>query len=334
MNTLFEKCAVAGDITKAIDRRGCWSVAITVIGGTESTAVKLQSCETADGVFADYKELIPASEASADQYKGFVLDLYGAGKFIKVVGATMATAVLGDCEADVKKIAITAGEIPSGADLEDNKEVTITENGTVEITPTEGKDGMKKVTATVNVSSGGADEMWYCYSCVNGLENVGYIYFSFDTPPVTETEALRESWFIFGDPLPEITLDSEIFHGDYFRGDNFSSYEKDGNNFTVRIDGESPFFFTRQSLKDITPSKMIALKAYKSENNSLIYANPNDNTKTYILAPTDRQVISNTYTYNSENDTYSDGSAIYSRSSVNDYYSAIDPSHIHDIPNA
>lgn len=115
MNTMFEKCAVAGDITKAIDRRGCWSVAIVVIGGTESTAVKLQSCETADGSFTDCKTLIPASEASTDQYKGFVLDLYGAGKFIKVVGATMATAVLGDCDHDIKQIPITAGEIPSGA---------------------------------------------------------------------------------------------------------------------------------------------------------------------------------------------------------------------------
>lgn len=35
--------------------------------------------------------------------------------------------------------------------LEDNKTATITENGTVEITPSTGKDGMKKVTATVNV---------------------------------------------------------------------------------------------------------------------------------------------------------------------------------------
>ena len=36
--------------------------------------------------------------------------------------------------------------------LENNKEVTITENGTVEITPSGGKDAMKKVTATVNVA--------------------------------------------------------------------------------------------------------------------------------------------------------------------------------------
>lgn len=174
MNTMFEKCAVAGDITKAIDRRGCWSVAIVVIGGTESTAVKLQSCETADGSFTDYKTLIPSSEASADQYKGFVCDLYGAGKFIKVVGATMATAVLGDCDHDVKKIPITAGEIPSGADLEDNKTATIdvsTYTEPVEITPTEGKDGMKKATVTLsNIPVAGAT----LYAWKDTSNNIAY----------------------------------------------------------------------------------------------------------------------------------------------------------------
>lgn len=44
----------------------------------------------------------------------------------------------------------------AGVNLEDNKEIEITENGEIEITPSAGKDGMKKVTATVNVS-GGAD---------------------------------------------------------------------------------------------------------------------------------------------------------------------------------
>lgn len=39
--------------------------------------------------------------------------------------------------------------------LEANKEVSITANGIIEITPTEGKDGMKKVTANVNIGSGG-----------------------------------------------------------------------------------------------------------------------------------------------------------------------------------
>lgn len=52
-----------------------------------------------------------------------------------------------------------------GADLEDNHKIKITENGKIEITPTEGKDGMKKVTATVNVpSSSGSVTLYAWYS--------------------------------------------------------------------------------------------------------------------------------------------------------------------------
>ena len=167
MKTMLDKVAVAGDITQALDRRGVATVAITVIGGTESTAVKLQSCETADGSFTDFKELIPASGATADRYKGFVVDLNGAGQFIKVVGATMATAVFGDCDYDVKEVAIKAREIPSGADLENNKTATIdvsTYTEPVEIEPTEGKDGMKKATVTLsNIPSGGGILSLKCY---------------------------------------------------------------------------------------------------------------------------------------------------------------------------
>lgn len=153
MKTMLDKCAVAGDITQAIDRRGAWSCAITVIGGTENTAVKLQSADSAGGEFTDFKTLISADDAEADQYKGFVIDLSGAGNFIKIVGATMATCVLGDCDHDVKTVAIKAGEIPSGADLEDNKTATIdvsTYTEPVEVTPTSGKDGMKKATVTLS----------------------------------------------------------------------------------------------------------------------------------------------------------------------------------------
>lgn len=155
MTTMLDKCAVAGDITQGIDRRGVWTAAITVIGGTSGTAVKLVSSDTVNGEYTDYKTLISAADAETDQYKGFVVDLHGAKKYIKVTGAVMATAVFGDCDHDVKAIAITEGEVPSVADLENNKEVEITENGEIEITPSEGKDGMKKVTATVNVSGGG-----------------------------------------------------------------------------------------------------------------------------------------------------------------------------------
>lgn len=153
MTTMLDKCAVAGDITQAIDRRGAWTVAITVIGGTESTAVKLQSCETASGSFTDFKTLIASADASAEQYKGFVVDLHGAKQFIKVTGATMATAVLGDCDHDLKSVAIKAGEVPSGADLDNNVEETInvsTYTEPVEVLPTEGKDGMKKATVALS----------------------------------------------------------------------------------------------------------------------------------------------------------------------------------------
>ena len=158
MTTMLDKCAVAGDITQGIDRRGVWTAAITIIGGTSNTAVKLVSCDTVDGEYTDFKTLISAADADTDLYKGFVVDLHGAKKYIKVTGAVMATAVFGDCDHDVKDIAITAGEVPSGADLENNKTVSITENGVVEITPSAGKNGMKKVTATVNVPSEAKEE--------------------------------------------------------------------------------------------------------------------------------------------------------------------------------
>ena len=174
MTTMLDKCAVAGDITQAIDRRGCWAVAIVVIGGTESTAVKLQSADSASGVFSDFKELIASADASADQYKGFVVDLHGAGKFIKVTGATMATAVLGDCDHDVKQIAITAGEVPSEAVLDDNVAETInvsTYTEPVEIEPSEGKDGMKKATVTLsNIPVAGAT----LYAWKDTSNNIAY----------------------------------------------------------------------------------------------------------------------------------------------------------------
>lgn len=62
-----------------------------------------------------------------------------------------------DCPEDL--VGVTFNEATSGstsAELENNKEVTITENGTIEITPTAGHnyEGMKKVTALINVVGG------------------------------------------------------------------------------------------------------------------------------------------------------------------------------------
>lgn len=53
----------------------------------------------------------------------------------------------------------TWGQATSGGvDIEDNKNVSITANGTVEITPSSGKDAMAKVTASVNVPSDAKEE--------------------------------------------------------------------------------------------------------------------------------------------------------------------------------
>ena len=153
MTTMLDKCAVAGDITQGIDRRGVWTAAITVIGGTSETAVKLVSSDTVDGEYTDFKTLISAADAETDQYKGFVVDLHGAKKYIKVTGAVMATAVFGDCDHDVKDIAITKGELPESPVIEESKEVTVdvsTYTEPIEITPTEGKDGIAKVILTLS----------------------------------------------------------------------------------------------------------------------------------------------------------------------------------------
>lgn len=69
-----------------------------------------------------------------------------------------------------------------GADLEDNKEVSITENGTVEITPSAGKDGMKKVTATVNVSGGGGATKLYYFVYDGDPESEPPLYTLSETP--------------------------------------------------------------------------------------------------------------------------------------------------------
>lgn len=160
MTTMLDKVAVAGDITKGLDRRGVWTVAIVIIGGTANTAVKLQSADSANGNYTDFKELIASDDATATQYKGFVVDLHGAKPFIKVTGTTVATAIFGDCDHDVKNIAITTGSLPSGAELEENKAATIDVSAytsPVAITPSSGKDGMEKVTVTLsNIPEEGA----------------------------------------------------------------------------------------------------------------------------------------------------------------------------------
>lgn len=146
-------CGYGGDITQAQNRLGINSALICIRGGTASTAIKLQHCDTPNGSYTDYVELVSSATASSDTMAGVFVDLTGAKKYLKVSGAVAADVIFGDCDFNPKDIQ-TVGT-PSGGgnvDLEDNKAVTInvsTYTVPVEITPTEGKDGMKKATITL-----------------------------------------------------------------------------------------------------------------------------------------------------------------------------------------
>lgn len=158
MKTMLNKVVAIGNMTVAHDITGIETLGVIIAGLSSGTACKVVTCDTADGVYTDFAELVPSSLASTSYNSGFVLPLTGAKKFVKVTGASLAVGFVGDCSYDINKAVYNAVEIPSGADLENNKEVTITENGTIKITPTAGKDGMKKVTATVNVPSDAKEE--------------------------------------------------------------------------------------------------------------------------------------------------------------------------------
>lgn len=69
------------------------------------------------------------------------------------ITANGTTTITPSSGKDAMKKVTATVNVPSAV-LEDDKPVSITTNGTIEITPSAGKDAMKKVTATVNVSGG------------------------------------------------------------------------------------------------------------------------------------------------------------------------------------
>lgn len=161
----------AGDITTAKSRLGIYSALVMVKGGASGTPIKVVTCSTSDGEFVDYVKL---ADGASDIVKGFYVDLSGADKYIKVTGATYADVVFGDCDFDPKSI-VTTGSVPApSADLENNKTKTIdvsTYTEPVEITPTAGKDGMKKATVTLsNIPVAGAT----LYAWKDGSNNIAY----------------------------------------------------------------------------------------------------------------------------------------------------------------
>lgn len=171
-STFINCCGYGGDITQAQNRLGINSALICIKGGTTSTAVKLQHCDTAAGSYTDFIELVSAAEASGSTMIGLFVDISGAKQYLKVTGATEADVIFGDCNFDPKDIAVKG--TPGGGStvtLEDNKTATInvsTYTAPVEITPTEGKDGMKKATITLsNIPS--SEKTLYAFGTAEGV---------------------------------------------------------------------------------------------------------------------------------------------------------------------
>ena len=147
---VIDMIGYAGDISTAKDRIGIDSALIMIKGGTSGTAIKVVTCSTSNGEFVDYVTL--EAEGASDLVKGYYVNLKGADKYIKVTGAKFADVVFGDCNFDPKGI-VASGEVPVTADLDNNKTATInvsTYTEPVEVTPTAGKDGMKKATITLS----------------------------------------------------------------------------------------------------------------------------------------------------------------------------------------
>ena len=141
--TMLDKIGIIGDAKTAFNRIGIDTLAVVCIGGTNGTPVKVQHCDTVGGSYVDFKTL---DSGHADLNKGFTFSLEGAKKFVKIVGCDVAVGIVGDCDYDVKKVSYSAVAL-TDVDLEDNKSATInvsTYTAPVEVTPTSGKDGMKK----------------------------------------------------------------------------------------------------------------------------------------------------------------------------------------------
>ena len=147
--TMLDKIGIIGDVKTAFNRIGIDTLAVVCVGGSSGTAVKVVTCDTVGGVYTDFLTL---KTDALNINEGFCFSLIGAKKFVKITGCDNAIGIVGDCDYDVKKVTFNTVSI-AGADLENNKAQTInvsTYTAPVEVTPTSGKDGMKKATITLS----------------------------------------------------------------------------------------------------------------------------------------------------------------------------------------
>lgn len=149
MKTMLDKIGIIGDVKTAFNRLGIDTLAVVCVGGSSGTAVKVVTCDTVGG---DYTDFLTLKADALNINEGFCFSLIGAKKFIKVTGCNVAVGIVGDCDYDIKDVVYTSVTLPT-KEIEANKKVTIDVSDytePVEITPTEGKDGMAKVTVTLS----------------------------------------------------------------------------------------------------------------------------------------------------------------------------------------
>ena len=149
MKTMLDKIGIIGDVKSAFNRLGIDTLAVVCVGGSSGTAVKVVTSDTVGG---DYTDFLTLKADALNINEGFCFSLIGAKKFVKITGCDNAIGIVGDCDYDVKKVTFNTVTI-AGADLDNNKTATInvsTYTEPVEVTPTSGKDGMKKATITLS----------------------------------------------------------------------------------------------------------------------------------------------------------------------------------------
>ena len=132
----------------------------------------------------------------------------------------------------------------SSADLEDNKEVTITENGEIEITPATGKDGMKKVTATINVSGGGSNNVITLYYCKEKNAMIGLL--NIESEGVAK---LPNQWddlqYVDITPVKGNKVINNVNEIKYLKNGGYASYSKiDGSSFYLWESYGVPYTYT------------------------------------------------------------------------------------------
>lgn len=84
----------------AFDRTGFDTAIFIAIGGTSSTAIKVQECDTSTGTFTDFATLVASADAGSSTDVGVALDISGAKKYLKMTGATKASVILDDAKVD------------------------------------------------------------------------------------------------------------------------------------------------------------------------------------------------------------------------------------------